>query len=65
MPFNPGDAEQAEERVFLPGDGKQRITVYYLVGKESPEEKIAEILENKNQIVTKVLDNRVADKLFD
>ena len=65
MPFNPGDAEQAEERVFLPGDGKQRITVYYLVGKESPEEKIAEILENKNQIVTKVLDNKVADKLFD
>jgi SNF2 family DNA or RNA helicase len=49
----------------LPGDGKQRITVYYLVGKESPEEKIAEILENKNQIVTKVLDNKVADKLFD
>lgn len=65
MPFNPGDAEQAEERVFMPGDGKQRITVYYLVGKESPEEKIAEILENKNQIVTKVLDNKVADKLFD
>jgi len=64
MPFNPGDAEQAEERVFLPGDGKQRITVYYLVGKESPEEKIAEILENKNQIVTRVLDNKVADKLF-
>jgi SNF2 family DNA or RNA helicase len=65
MPFNPGDAEQAEERVFMPGDGKQRITVYYLVGKESPEEKIAEILENKNQIVTKVLDNKVANKLFD
>lgn len=64
MPFNPGDAEQAEERVFMPGDGKQRVTVYYLVGKESPEEKIAEILENKNQIVGRVLDNRKADKLF-
>jgi SNF2 family DNA or RNA helicase len=65
MPFNPGDAEQAEERVFMPGDGKQRVTIYYLVGKESPEEKIAEILESKNKIVSRVLDNRIADKLFD
>lgn len=65
MPFNPGDLEQAEERVFMPGSGKSRITVYYLVGKESPEERVAELLEGKNQIVTRVLDNRKADKLFE
>ena len=64
LPYNPGDLEQAEERVFMPGDGKQRITVYYLVGKDSPEENIAMILENKNKIVSKVLDNKNATVIF-
>ncbi len=64
FPYNPGDLEQAEERVFMPGDGKQRITIYYLVGKDSPEERIAEILETKNQIVSRIVDNKYADRIF-
>jgi SWI/SNF-related matrix-associated actin-dependent regulator 1 of chromatin subfamily A len=36
-----------------------------LLFNDISEMLIAGILENKNQIVTKVLDNKVADKLFD
>jgi len=46
-------------------DQERGIITNLIVSKESPEEKIAEILESKNKIVSRVLDNRIADKLFD
>ena len=58
LPYNPADLEQAEERVFMPGDGKEHITIYYFVGENSKEEKIALNIDRKDNIVLKTVDNK-------
>ena len=64
LPFNPGDAEQAEERVFLPGDGKERITIYYLITAGTKEEDAALRIETKGEVVSKVIDGKAPEKMF-
>ena len=55
FPWSPGELVQAEDRVHRISQLKQ-VTIYYLVGEDTIEEKIIDILIRKEKIINQVLD---------
>jgi len=61
-PWNPGPLMQRIDRVHRIGQ-KNAVNVYYLMAKNTIEEKIARILDDKMKVLTGVLDgNTIEDK---
>lgn len=56
--WTPGDHEQAESRIHRIGQEAENITAYYLVAKDTVEEDIAAVLDEKQKILTQVLDGK-------
>ncbi len=55
--WGPGEHDQAEDRSLRIGQTKN-VSVYYLVGRRTVEERILEILHTKDETVARILDGR-------
>lgn len=54
MDWTPGEMTQVEDRIYE--EGEKAIIVYYLVAKNTIEEKLCKILQSKQDVLSKVLD---------
>jgi SWI/SNF-related matrix-associated actin-dependent regulator of chromatin subfamily A-like protein 1 len=59
--FVPADAIQCEDRFHRIGQ-KENVTCYYLVAKDTIEERLCKILQDKQKVITDVLDGKVNRK---
>lgn len=55
--WTPGEHDQAEDRALRIGQTKH-VNVYYLVGKNTVEERILSIIEEKDSTVAQILDGK-------
>lgn len=55
--WNPGDHDQAEDRALRIGQTKQ-VNIYYMVGRNTIEERILRVLEHKDKVTGRILDGR-------
>ena len=56
MSWTPGEHVQAEDRCHRIGT-KSAVSVYYLIGKDTVEEYLAKLIQEKHQSLNSVLDN--------
>jgi len=61
LPWTPGELIQAEDRCHRIGQ-KDVVNVYYLLAKNTIEEKIAKIIDRKRKILDSVLDGKQTDQ---
>ncbi len=61
LPWTPGDLVQAEDRCHRIGQ-KDSVNVYYLLAERTVEEKIAELLDEKRQVLEAVLDGKEVEE---
>jgi SWI/SNF-related matrix-associated actin-dependent regulator 1 of chromatin subfamily A len=61
LPWTPGDLVQAEDRCHRIGQ-KDNVNVYYLLADGTIEEKIAELLDEKRQVLEAVLDGKEVEE---
>jgi len=57
LPWSPAILEQAEDRCHRIGQ-KDTVNIYYLLGVDTIEEKIAKMLDSKRKILDTVLDGK-------
>lgn len=55
LPWDPGTLSQLDDRIHRIGQNSN-VSIYYLVSKGTIEERLCQILQKKQNIVTKVLD---------
>ena len=55
--WSPWKLDQAEDRALRIGQTKQ-VNVYYLVGRDTVEEKVLSVLEEKSKTTGKILDGK-------
>lgn len=58
--WTPGEMIQAEDRCHRIGQ-KECVNIYYLIGKDTVEDKIMRLLDEKMKIISKVIDGKEAD----
>ena len=61
LPWTPGDLVQAEDRCHRIGQ-KDSVNVYYLLADGTIEEKIAQLLDEKRQVLNAVLDGKEVEE---
>jgi SWI/SNF-related matrix-associated actin-dependent regulator 1 of chromatin subfamily A len=54
--WTPGEHDQAEDRINRIGQKADSITAYYFLGQDSVDEYIWKLIEQKREIITKILD---------
>jgi len=60
LPWTPGDVSQAEDRCHRIGQ-KDSVTIHYLLAVNTIEEKIAQMLDSKRQVLDSILDGKETD----
>jgi SWI/SNF-related matrix-associated actin-dependent regulator 1 of chromatin subfamily A len=60
--WNPTDHDQAEERGLSAAQQSKEYNVWYLVGADTIEEDIIELMDRKRQVLDAVLDGLVTDE---
>jgi SNF2 family DNA or RNA helicase len=61
LPWTPGGLTQAEDRCHRIGQ-KDCVNIYYLLAKDTIEEKIANLLDRKRRVLDAVLDGEETEK---
>ena len=61
LPWVSGDLLQCEDRCHRIGQ-KNTVNIYYLLAANTIEETIAEMLDKKNKVLTKILDGKEVEK---
>ena len=61
MPWSPGDVQQAEDRIHIIGQ-ENSCTYYFLLAKDTIEEKNAKLLDKKRKILDSVLDGEETEQ---
>ena len=61
LPWTPGELTQAEDRCHRIGQ-KNVVNIYYLLGTETIEEKIARMLDSKRKVLDAVLDGKETEE---
>lgn len=59
--WTPGDHDQAEDRVHRIGQESNSVGAYYLLAEGTIEETIAELIDKKRKVLTRVLDGEEAE----
>ena len=62
LPWTSGELSQAEDRCHRIGQ-KNAVNIYYILAGGTIEERIAELLDGKRQVLSAILDGREADEL--
>src|SRR5262249_21113817 len=57
LDWTPGNHTQAEDRAHRIGT-TENVSVYYLIGKDTIEEKLLKVLQSKKKVLNAVLDGR-------
>lgn len=57
--WTPGEHDQAEDRLLRIGQ-MHKVSIYYMIGRKTIEEKILSIIETKSETVDRILDGRKA-----
>uniref|UniRef100_A0A6M3L3L4 Putative helicase n=1 Tax=viral metagenome TaxID=1070528 RepID=A0A6M3L3L4_9ZZZZ len=60
--WNPGELEQAEDRVHRIGQDADSVTAHYLLAKDTIEEEIAALIDEKRKVLSEVLDGKETEK---
>jgi SWI/SNF-related matrix-associated actin-dependent regulator of chromatin subfamily A-like protein 1 len=55
FPWDPGTVSQFDDRIHRIGQ-KRNVTIYYLVARDTLEEKLCRIIQNKQDVLTRTLD---------
>lgn len=55
LPWDPGTMSQFDDRIHRIGQ-KKNVTIYYLVARDTIEEKLCHIIQDKQDILTRTLD---------
>lgn len=61
--WNPADHQQAQDRVHRPGQKAQSINIYQLFARDTIDEDLKEILDNKQNIFDKVIEGKFGEKM--
>lgn len=62
LPLTPGDLEQAENRIYARLNDMHGANIYLLIAEKTIEEDIAELLDKKTKIISKLIDGKKADE---
>ena len=62
LPWTPGDADQAEDRIHRIGQKADSVMAYYLLAQNTIEEDIAELIDTKRKILDQILDGQETDE---
>lgn len=60
LPWTPGELEQASDRCHRIGQ-KNAVNIYYLLGQDTIEEKLAQIIDSKRKVLSKIIDGKTYD----
>ncbi len=56
--WTPAEHNQAEDRVLRIGQEADVVDIYYMIGKDTIEEKIMDVLDSKRDVVGQILDGK-------
>ena len=62
LPWSPGDVEQASDRCHRIGQEASSVNIYFLIAANTIEEDIAEIISEKQKVLTAILDGKEIDQ---
>lgn len=60
LPWTPGELEQASDRCHRIGQ-KNAVNIYYLLGQDTIEEKLAQVIDSKRKVLSKIIDGKTYD----
>jgi len=60
--WTPGEHDQAEDRIHRIGQTADSINAYYLLAQNTIEEDIAQLIDDKRQVITEILDGKDAEQ---
>jgi len=60
--WTPGEHDQAEDRVHRIGQEADSVNAYYLLGQDTIDMKIAELLDEKRKVLDSVLDGKETEE---
>lgn len=61
MGFTPGGQDQAEDRILRIGQEASSVNIYYLIGRNTIDEYVWDIIEKKRKIVSQIIDGKEVD----
>jgi SWI/SNF-related matrix-associated actin-dependent regulator 1 of chromatin subfamily A len=59
--WTPGEHDQAEDRVLRIGQEADSVNIYYIIGRNTIEEDIIDLIDKKRDICSRVLDGKEVD----